>query len=317
MLSSLQLARLCGVSQGTVDRAIHGRSGISEKTRARILMMAQKHGYAPNPAATEMMSGASRIVGAIVPRLNRTFFLDFFELIQQELSAAGLRAMLTSARTEDEFQEVLRDFAARRYRAAIVVPPRDHLEIPGTLTKQMSVISLISPCNGDNTFFISPNEQDTGRRAADYLIQLGHRRIAHITYSRDAYGIRARAEGYAMRIKQHQLTPAVHIFTNESSFMEMIRKQKPTALFCHNDWLALQAIRLLESANIKVPRDISVLGVDDSPTFTEIFPSLTTLRYPLATIAHDAVLRITDSARPQSSYPFEIVERQTVRRIES
>jgi len=67
MISSLELAELCGVSQGTVDRALHGRGGIAESTRAKILEAARLHGYAPNPAARELMTGQSSVCGAVIP----------------------------------------------------------------------------------------------------------------------------------------------------------------------------------------------------------------------------------------------------------
>lgn len=67
MISSLQLAKLCGVSQGTVDRALHNRGRVSEQTRARILEAARAQGYVPNPAARELMTGRSTLVAAIAP----------------------------------------------------------------------------------------------------------------------------------------------------------------------------------------------------------------------------------------------------------
>ena len=92
MISSLELAKLCKVSQGTVDRALHDRPGISIKTRDRILRIAAEHGYQANPVATEMMQGKSIIVGGLVPSLNSVFFMDLFQTISRKLDALGFAA---------------------------------------------------------------------------------------------------------------------------------------------------------------------------------------------------------------------------------
>jgi DNA-binding LacI/PurR family transcriptional regulator len=89
MISSLELAKICGVSQGTVDRALHNRPGISAATKRRVLAAARQHGYQPNPVAGELLRGRSRVVGAIVPALGGLFFMDLMQAVNCALAAAG------------------------------------------------------------------------------------------------------------------------------------------------------------------------------------------------------------------------------------
>ena len=90
---------------------------------------------------------------------------------------------------------------------------------------------------------------------------------------------------------------------------------RPTALFCHNDWLALTAMLLLSERGIRVPEDISVLGVDNSPTWIAINPHLTTLAYPMESFGQ-AVLDILDGKPGAIARdPLQIIERKTVRSI--
>src|ERR1700744_2609682 len=116
MISSLELARRCGVSQGTVDRALHDRPGVSAKTREKILRVARQHGYRPHPGVRELLTGESRTVGALVPVVNNIFFMDLFSELDQALKQKGLRLQLTPVEDQAAFLEALEDCAARRHR---------------------------------------------------------------------------------------------------------------------------------------------------------------------------------------------------------
>lgn len=312
MISSLGLAKLCGLSQGTVDRALHNRPGISPATRQRILDLARKHGYRPHPLARELLTGERTTVGAIIPALNSLFFLDLLNEIRNALIVEGWRLFLCAVTDEREFQKTLADFAARRCRAAIVIPPRDYLPLPALVTADMPVLSLLSPCRGTRVTFLTPDEVTTGRDAVAYLRQRGHRQILHITYARRACAIRNRARGYSRAMRQHGQIPRVLAPLDAASLLETVRRYRPTALFCHNDWLALSALRILTQAGIRVPKEISVLGVDNSPTFSALCPDITTMQYPVGDIAQLCRRLLRGENPPLTISRLTIVERHTV-----
>lgn len=315
MISSLELARLCGVSQGTVDRALHGRPGISAATRERILAFAEKHGYSPNPAARELITGQSRTVGAIVPSVNNIFFMDLFSELARRLRGRGLGIQLVPVESAEEFLAALADFAARRHRLALAVPPVDGIEVPRSVSSALPVVSMISPCTGKGVHFVSPDEEETGRAAVDYLYDKGHRRILHLTYVRRSYAIRARADGYEKQMRALGLEPRVLTGAEGGALFRALEEHRPTALFCHNDWLALSAMLLLSERGVRVPEDISVLGVDNSPTLMAINPHLTTLAYPVEAVGR-AVLEVLDGKPGKwTDGAFCVVERKTVRKV--
>jgi DNA-binding LacI/PurR family transcriptional regulator len=288
MIGSLELARLCGVSQGTVDRALHDRPGISAATRERILAMAARHGYHPNPAAHEIMSGSSRLVGALVPAINSLFFMDLMHAIQEALAADGLRLLVAPVGSAGEFQELLAEFAARRMRAAIVVPPDDDLELPRHASRQMKVVSLLTPARAaPNSVFLAPDEAATGREAVRHLAGFGHRRIAHLSFTRRSPAIRERERGFAeaMRGLLPAEEPLILRSPGREDLLACLERQRPTALFCHNDPQALWASRILAESGRRVPQDVSVLGVDRSPAFLALQPDLSSLEYPRRDIA--------------------------------
>jgi LacI family transcriptional regulator len=109
--------------------------------------------------------------------------------------------------------------------------------------------------------------------------------------------------------------PSVLTHSTEDALVSAIEASRATALFCHNDWLGLAALRAVERMGKRVPEDVSVLGVDDSPTFTELFPGLTTLRYPLEQVAEVAAAYVVLGEEPGEIAPLQVVERSSVRRI--
>jgi len=315
MISSLELARQCGISQGTVDRALHNRPGISARTREKVLRMAKRNGYRPHPAARELLTGQSLTVGAILPTVNNVFFMDLFNELSRALGKQNLRLQLTPVENRDAFLEVLEDFAARRYRLAVVIPPEDNIAVPRAITAGIPLISLFSPCRGPGIQFLSADEEETGRDAVRHLHKRGHRRILHLTYARRAYAITARAQGYKKQCAELDLTSKVLVNVDAKNLRQALQQFRPTALFCHNDWMALRTMVLLSEIGLRVPEDISVLGVDNSPTLAALQPGLTTLAYPLARIV-DAIMHTLEEKPSRLNLGrYLLVERSTVQNL--
>jgi len=312
MISSLELARICGVSQGTVDRALHDRPGIRPKTKARILKIAARHGYRPHPATLELLHGRSSTVVAVGPDSNSLFFMDLFASIRAALRQAGFRFVICPVSDADEMLDALRDAAARRSRAAVVVPPADNIAIPATLRNNLNILSLLSPCKGRGLRFITPDEERTGRDAVAYLAAKGHRRILHLTYERQAYAITARRRGYTASMKTHGLKSTALAQPGNEKLVAAVRQHGITAIFCHNDWLALAALRALTEARLRVPEDVSVLGVDNSPTFVRHCPDMTTLEYPMGWLAQQVLHAVQDKPLARRAPRFRLIERATV-----
>ncbi len=305
----MELAKLCGVSQGTVDRAIHGRPGVSAATRDKILAMAAEHGYRPHPAAKELLSGKSNILGMLVPAMNSVFFMDFMQVVKEACDDFGLRLFISPVADKVEFIEALDDFAARRVRAILAIPPEENIQIPAHLVNSLPIATLISPCENDVVPFFAPNEQFTGVDAAAYLADKGHRRILHVTYHRQACGIIERQAGYVSEMTSRGLQPKVCVF---SDLLSTVASYQPTAIFCHNDWLAIRVMRALQENGVSVPGDVSILGVDNSPTFNRFQSDITTMTYPMAEIAQKSVRWLAEGVDERPISRLQIAEKSTV-----
>ncbi len=314
MISSLKLARICGVSQGTVDRALHGRKGIREETSRKIIAAAKKYQFSPNPMARELMTGKSSVVGAVISSFNSIFFMDIFEKIRQRLKAKGLTLVIMPASNTEETLAALKDFASRRYRGAVIVPPEDGMKIPVEISGSIKVVSIVGSCRGKNIVNISPDEVKTGFAGTEFLSGKGHSRILFLSYARKAKAISGRRKGYEKFMKWKKLPFKALFPVTDESLIKTIARFKPTALFCHNDWLALSAMRILERNGYKVPSGISVLGVDNSPTFISLCPELSTVQYPIDELAEMASDCLTGGKTATCSKfpPPVVIERKTV-----
>jgi DNA-binding LacI/PurR family transcriptional regulator len=312
MISSLDLAKMCGVSQGTVDRALHDRPGISAETKRRILEEAARHGYQAHPAAAEMLKGKSDTVAAVISKLNSIFFMDMLSSIQTKITAAGFRFIICPVSNTAELFDALKEFAARRYTAAIMIPSDEKIVVPRQITENIKVLSLLSPCSNKNITFVSPDEEKTGRTAVEYLCSRGHKKVVHFTYSRKYYAVAAREAGYRKAMLEYRLRPAVLENSSKAGLSELIREDGYSAVFCHNDWLALQAVRELGDAGMRIAEDVSVLGVDNSPTFAELYPGMTTLQYPFEWLAETVAAVISDTGPVRSPPAFKVINGNTV-----
>jgi len=315
MISSLKLAALCGVSQGTVDRAVHNRVGVSEKTKKHILDQAAIYGYIPNPAAHELLTGKTEMVVALIPSFQSPFFMDMMDAIKKRLENDGLRLVISIVNDTKELIYLLKDFAARRYRAAIIIPSAEGVAIPKQVEK-MNIISLLTPCCGGRSCFISPDETRVGEIATKYLIAKGHKNIVHLTYTRQTPAIIQRAKGYEGYMNNNNLSAIVECDIKEDRILSLVKKNGTTAFFCHNDWMALSIIRMLEKSGLVVPNDVSVIGVDNSPSFTALYQEITTVAYPIEWLAGEVAAAVQNTQYAINVFnDFEVVERKSVREL--
>lgn len=312
MISTLELARICGVSQGTVDRALHGRAGVSPATRDRVLKEAAARGHRPHPAAREILTGRSPIVQAVLPAANNLFFMDLAERLASALAERGLRLQIAVVRDRETLVEALEDAAARRQRLSIVVPPEDGILLPEALVRDLPMAFLLAPCANPGVPFVGADEERTGRDGVAHLAARGHRRIAFLTSARRTHAVEARASGYRKEMKARKGAP--HIFQSDdlAALPEWLREHRSTALFCHNDWLAARAILALQRRGVAIPGELSVLGIDDSPTLISLFPELSTLAYPVRETIQ-ALLAVLDGKGGRTiPAPFRLVPRGTL-----
>ncbi len=283
------VARLAGVSKSTASRALSGSGYVSEATRDRVSAAAASLGYVPSTNAQSLSTGRTQSVGVVMPHINRWFFAEVLEGIQQALLERGLDLMLYDAKPGTERRRrIFEDFLARkRFDGLIAVglePEQDELDTMLSLGKP--VVSVIG--DQSRTSVVTLDDSHTTERATEHLIALGHREITFLgagTLTRWPHVESARVSGYeeTMRragLERHiaHVPSALTMPAGYAAAVDLLSdsRSRPTALVAACDEVAIGAIIAARRLGIQVPAALSVVGIDDHE-HAEMF-ALTTLQ---------------------------------------
>ncbi|SCG58996.1 LacI family DNA-binding transcriptional regulator [Micromonospora inositola] len=273
------VARLAGVSTATVSRALRGLPTVSAATRRRVLAAAEQLQYAVSPSASRLAGGKTGTVAVVVPRITRWFFGTVVEAVEEYLHQSGYDLLLYNLGGREQIrQRVLRTASLhKRVDAVILVatplrPPEvtalTALDLPG-VTISSGTVMPGWPC-------VRIDDVAAARTATRHLLDLGHTRIAHISGDPDdelAFTTHLdRRRGYqaALRAAGIRPDPSLDVesqFTidggNRATAELLARGEPPTAIFAACDEMAMGAMTALRDAGLRVPQDVSVIGIDD------------------------------------------------------
>ncbi|WP_394279214.1 LacI family DNA-binding transcriptional regulator [Microbacterium sp.] len=318
------VARAAGVSAATVSRALSGRGRISDATRARVRTAAAELGYVVSAAASALATGRASNIGVLVPLLDRWFFSNVLDGIASRLAPRGYDITLYSMGEDPAQRASVLDVSLRRRRVDGLIVLSATLaedEVDRLLALELPVIGL--GATSGRLPVLRVDDAALARLATEHLLELGHRRIAHIGYSRDGdpgfdipslrrYGF---AEAMAdAGVASAQFAPAE--FTIEEGHRAagvlLDGAEPPTAIFAASDEMAFGALFAARERGLEVPRDLSVIGVDGHE-MSGFFELTTMAQFPHAQgeRAGDAVLRVIEegSDAADEALPFELVRR--------
>ncbi|WP_137843170.1 LacI family DNA-binding transcriptional regulator [Microbacterium sp. 2FI] len=284
------VARAASVSKSTASRALTGAGYVSDETRARVRAAAEALGYVATTSAVSLVTGRTQTIGVVMPALDRWFFAQVLEGIQDALLERRYDLALYGAQPgSDARREMFEHFLARkRFDGLIAVgiePSARELERLVSFGKP--VVSVGGYDVGTNA--VSIDDAAAARIATEHLLGLGHRSIAFLGGDPDghrtSFGDAHRLEGYidAMRdagcaASIQQVRSAVTVPGGYGAAVELLgdRRTRPTALVGVCDEVAVGAIIAARRLGIRVPEGLSVVGIDDH-AYAEMF-SLTTLQ---------------------------------------
>lgn len=302
------VAKLADVSTATVSRALATPERVSPEARARVLEAIAKTGYVPNPAARSLRSQKTYMVLVVLPDLANTFFSKILRGIEERLFEAGYGMIISDLDGSPEKEAHFAAFtAAGRVDGAILL--NGHLfgqsrEGKGTPVK--TSIPLVALCEAIPSADIPQIEIDNRAAAKQmtlHLASLGHRTIAYISGPSINVLERERFRGYRDGLTEAGLPfdPALVIAgdytvgSGVTAGQELLaRSERPTAVFCTSDEMAIGLMRTLLSAGLKVPDDISVAGFDDIEFAAVAEPALTTIHQPRRELGQAAASVLID-----------------------
>jgi DNA-binding LacI/PurR family transcriptional regulator len=327
--TSADVAARAGVSRTTVSFVLNGRDvAISPATRERVIDAARQLGYHPHASARQLAAGTSQTIGLVLRQSAE-------QVAGDALLAETLRGMTAAARRAGyrvivealepkggRYADLLR---SGRADGLVVSGPRvDDPDLRDIVRDRFPVV-LQGSLPGLDVASVDVDNVAGARRAVEYLISLGHRRIGCVTNAPLAYtAARERLDGYRAALAEANIEPnpdwvveaAFDAQSGHHAMAKLLDRAELDAVFVASDVVAFGALGALRAARRRVPHDISVIGFDDIPLAAFLDPPLTTVRLPayeLGRVVGTALLdRIATPAAPRRTLlPTELVVRES------
>lgn len=288
------IARLAGVHPATASRALDpARSDmLTPETRERVQRVAAEAGYRVNSFARSLRKNSSGMVGVVVPDVANPFLPPILRGIEQVLRAE--KKLLLIAETHDDsstLSEILDHFIAQRVDAVILSAAHTGDEaVVASLAQKMPVVLAVRSVGSARFPTITHDDVLGGRLAAEHLVDLGHRHLAQLRGPIDVSSFHGRAQGFGAvmattaaresSVGESAIAPTVEEGRRLASAILDAPGDRPTALFAHNDLMAVGALEALRERGLSCPNDVSLIGYNDAPLSNHVNPPLTTVRFP-------------------------------------
>ncbi len=324
------LARDLGMSVSTVSRAFYPDAVIASDTRKTVLEHAARIGYRPNPFAQSLITKKSQIAGMVVSDLTNPFYPEVMTRLTALLQKAGINLMLAAADHPDKIDEAVELLLTYRPDLMIVLATNLNSHAREKCEAAGAPVIFFNRLSADGLGFgVSCDNIEGGRRAADHLIDRGHRALAYVSAFPGASTNVERQRGFCERAVERGLAaPQIieaGLFAYEAAYSAglglMALPVRPDGVFCANDIVAIGFIEALrEGLGIDVPGDVSVIGYDDIAMASWPSHRLTTIAQPLdemmaatVALARDLTAERQITQRILRVPPGDLVERSTVR----
>ncbi len=297
------VARRAGVSQSAVSRAFTPGASVSEETRARVLEAARALGYRPNALARAMITRRSRIIGVAMANLHNLFYPDVLEALSRGLRARGYQVLLFTPEAGRSADPMLREvldwrvdgliLASTTLSSALAEECRA-AGIPVLLFNRTARAADVSSVTGENV--------RGGRMIAEFLVAGGHTRPAFIAGIENSSTSRDRERGFNALLAERGLPPPLRDIGHyrfdaaaAAARRLLARDDRPDAIFCANDLMATAAMEVARHEfGLRIPRDLSLVGFDDTTPAQWPSFSLTSFAQPAAPMVEAAIALITE-----------------------
>jgi DNA-binding LacI/PurR family transcriptional regulator len=327
------IARLSGVSTGTVSRTLSGHPAVHPDTRRRVLETVDRLGYRPNQVARTLARGRSATLAISLPAGDTVVFANPYyvivaEAIANAASAAGYRVHSAAARHVRDRIENVRAVLEAGAEGVILLDIVEHDPRPEFLARERVPFVIIGRPENLPGPWVDVDDAYGAETAVRHLLELGHRRIAHLAGLHDRQVSQIRLGGYRNALRAAGARPEPELveetdYTSLGGYRAtnrlLDRAPGVTAIFAVCDEAAIGAMQALADRGASVPDDVSVVGFDDLPPSALL--GLTTIRQPIYEVGAAAAARLLEWIRQGKEYadwsgtvlPTRLVERHSTR----
>ncbi|MBB4288090.1 LacI family transcriptional regulator [Rhizobium leguminosarum] len=302
------VAKLAGVSTGTVSRVLNDHPSVTKEVRVRVGGIIKDLGYTPDPSARSMRSKVSRLIGIVIPDLTNPFFAELVQSAEQAAANHGYNIIvMTSFDHAAKEADRISQLTSRKVDGIMLVPSNDFHRIKPPKGVPIVVVDRLMPGYSG----IAADHRNGVRLGVEHLLKLGHRRIGFISGPGHSVPANDRLRGYLDAMEQAgeqageqtdggtaMAGPpliAEAAFDYESGrsagnyLLARARNERPTAIFASSDQQAIGCMRAAHDLGIPVPAALSIVGFDGIPLASMTTPRLTTVKQPIQDMAAAAV----------------------------
>jgi DNA-binding LacI/PurR family transcriptional regulator len=313
-----EVAKLADVSISTVSRVINENIPVDENTKKRVLDAIDQLNYKPNLLAKGLRVKSGHLIGFIVPEISLHPFVNLINSMEEYVVSKEFNLILANTKNDPNIEEMQIDRLIRRNVDGVVIT---------RVSDESRVIDIIDRSNipfvvvdreleMQESLSVVLDNYKAGELAARHLIELGHRQFACITGPLNIKLCRERLKGFKDTLSENDIgLSEERIFEGNFKFnsgikgMEhFLRHQLPiTALWAQNDLMAVGCLKVLQHNGIRVPEDMSLIGMDDLEIARMITPTLTTINQPFKQMSKEAVDMLLRKKSGQEVKPKKIV----------
>jgi DNA-binding LacI/PurR family transcriptional regulator len=292
------VAALAGVSHQTVSRVLNNQPNIRPATKSRVEAAMAELDYKPNPAARSMGTGRSNMIGLLVADTGLFGPAGMLNAMERQARQAGYFAVTVAVRNDspEAWAEGIEHLSKMQVEGiATIALPADVFKLAASMMPNVKLVAIDADEDAAQAQSVGIDNFEGGYMATKHLIELGHRKILHISGPVTSSEANQRLRGYQSAMKEAGLAASViqGDWSSETGYRIGIELdldgELPTAVFTANDHLALGLIKALSGRGLTLPQDLSLVGFDDLPEAPYFNPPLTTVRQDFAQLGELAI----------------------------
>jgi DNA-binding LacI/PurR family transcriptional regulator len=324
-----EVARESGVNISTVSRALNNGYGVNEQTREHVRAVAARLNYRPNRIARGLVTGRSHSLGLIVSDIRNPFFAEVARGAEDAARTANCDLVLCNSDLDaDKQMQYVQSLSEKRIDGIMMnsVSMLSREQQAELAASGVPIVLLNRPATNHTFSTVCADNESGGALAAQYLLGLGHRKIAHLTGPRQHGNLSDRARGFVRTLQsaEYPVQPIVlHGKFNFEGGTQLARKlldahPDVTAIFAANDVMAFGVVQAVLDRGLRIPEDLSLIGFDNIQFSVIVHPPLTTIhqpKYEMGSAAVDILLRLArDKGKQMPEHRrlgVELIERQS------
>ena len=344
-MNSIDIAKIAGVSRSTVSRVINDYANVPEETRKKIQKIIKENNYVPHASARMLAGAKNRVIGLFIIDMkvdsdgkqvtSSSYFSPFTGSVIDNASKMGYNVLVSIVSKQKDYKKIKETFYNKTIAGGIFIGEKNgEPEIKEIIKSGYKVALLDQSVKSDEEVYskciiVNADNYSGAYKATNYLIELGHSKIAHIAGIAENLSAIERLDAYkkalidaGIPVKNNLIVKGnFTVIGGYNAAKKLLQKEIPTAIFCGNDNMAIGAIQAIQEANLEVPNDISIVGFDDIEVARYISPSLTTVRMALLEMASIATNTLITSIENDSNFsanytlPIDLIERNSCKTL--